>query len=64
MAIKELENGLIADEFEMGEEPYILKDALVMPLEQYNALSPDEIAALKQQRYDNWIAIVTAPPQE
>jgi hypothetical protein len=30
MAIKMLEDGRIADEFELGEEPYILKDALVM----------------------------------
>lgn len=64
MAIKELEDGIIADEFEIGEEPHVLKDALVMPAGQYNALSAGEIAALKQQRYDNWIAIITAPPQE
>lgn len=30
MAIKMLEDGRIADEFEIGEEPHILKDALVM----------------------------------
>jgi len=35
-----------------------------MPADQYNTLTPDEIAAMKQQRYDKWYAIVTNPPQE
>lgn len=64
MAIKVLENGLVADEFEVGAEPYVLKDALVMRVSDYDALTPDEIAAMKQARYDNWYAIVTAPPVE
>jgi hypothetical protein len=64
MAIKVLESGLVADEFEIGTEPYVLKDALVMRVSDYDALTPDEIAAMKQARYDNWYAIVTAPPVE
>jgi hypothetical protein len=60
MAIKYLEDGRIADDFEMGEEPHVLKDALVMTPAEYEALTADEIAAMKQARYDNWIAIVTA----
>jgi len=64
MAIKQLEDGRIADEFEMGVEPFILKDALVMRPEEYAQIPADEIAAMKQARYDNWIAIVTAPQPE
>jgi hypothetical protein len=64
MAIVQLEDGRIADEFEMGTDPHILRDALVMTPAAYEALSVEEIAAMKQARYDNWIAIVTAPPQE
>ena len=64
MAIKVLEDGRIADEFEIGEEPHVLKDALVMRPEDYDALTPDEIIAMKQARYDNWIAIILAPPVE
>jgi hypothetical protein len=64
MAIKVLEDGRIADEFEIGEEPHILKDALVMRVSDYESFTPDEIAAMKQARYDNWYAIVTAPPVE
>ena len=62
MAIKYLDDGRLADEFEIGTEPYVLKDALVMMPDVYEALTPDEIAAMKQMRYDNWYAIVTAPP--
>jgi hypothetical protein len=64
MAIKILIDGRIADEFEIGEEPHILKDALVMRVSDYESFTPDEIAAMKQTRYDNWIAIITAPPIE
>jgi hypothetical protein len=62
MAIKYLADGRIADEFAIGEEPLVLKDALVMTPAEHGALTADEIAAMKQARYDNWIAIVTAPP--
>lgn len=62
MAIKQLDNGFISDEFELGVEPHVLRDALVMTLEAHSALSDDEITAMKQARYDNWILIVTAPP--
>ena len=64
MGIVYLEDGRLADEFDIGTEPYVLKDALVMTPDAYALLTPDEIAAMKQARYDNWIAIVTAPPVE
>jgi hypothetical protein len=68
MGIVYLEDGRLADEFEIGTEPFVLKDALVMQPAKYEALTPDEIAAMKQARYDNWYAVVTAPatdaPQE
>ena len=62
MAIKMLEDGRIADEFEIGEEPHVLKDALVMRVSDYDSFTPEEIVAMKQARYDNWIAIILAPP--
>lgn len=64
MAIKQLEDGRIADEFEIGIEPHILKDALVMMPDAYAALTPDEVVTMKQTRYDNWIAIIMTPPVE
>ena len=62
MGIVYLEDGRLADEFDIGTEPYVLKDALVMTPDAYALLTPDEIAAMKQSRYDKWYAIVTAPP--
>ncbi len=64
MAIKVLEDGRIADEFEIGEQPHVLRDALVMRVSEYDSFTSDEIAAMKQARYDNWIAIINAPPVE
>ena len=63
MAIKQLDDGHIADEFEIGEEPHILKDALIMTQADYDAMTPDEVQAVKQSRYDNWIAIILAPQE-
>jgi hypothetical protein len=37
-------------------------DALV--LEDDHGLTQDEINAMQQQRFDNWIAIITAPQSE
>ena len=59
-----LEDGRIADEFEIGAEPHILRDALVMRVSDYDSFTSEQIIAMKQARYDNWIAIVTAPPVE
>lgn len=64
MAIKQLDDGRIADEFEIGEEPHILKDALVMRVSDYDSFTPEQIIVMKQARYDNWIAIILAPPVE
>jgi hypothetical protein len=63
MAIVQLEDGRIADEFEMGKEPYVLSDALVMAPADYDALTAEEIEAMKQARYDNWITLITAPQE-
>lgn len=64
MSITVLENGWISDSFEKGVAPLTYSDAIILPPDQYNALTPDEIEALKDQRYQNWLAIINAPPQE
>ena len=33
-------------------------------LEDDHGLTEEQITAMQQQRFDNWIAIVTAPPVE
>ena len=54
---------LISFRFQMGEKPFIYNDALVMTQEAYDALTPEQITAIQQERYDRWYAIVTAPPE-
>jgi hypothetical protein len=55
---------LISFRFEMGEAPLLYSDALVMTQEAYDALTPEEITTMQQARYDNWLAIINAPPTE
>ena len=64
MAITQLDNGMVSDAFEITKDGLTFKDALVMPQDQYNALTAEEIEALKQQRFDNWYALVTAVSEE
>ena len=53
---------MIKIDFEF-ESPYgVFRDAL--HLADGHTFTDDEITAMKQQRYDNWWAIVNAPPAE
>jgi hypothetical protein len=49
-------------DFEITKDGYTLKDAIVLP--DNHGMTDDEIEAMKQKRFDNWYAIVTAPPIE
>lgn len=40
---------------------YTLQDALNLTQAQIDALGDDGIEAMKQQRFDNWLAVITAP---
>jgi predicted ArsR family transcriptional regulator len=53
---------MIKIDFEF-ETPYgKFADALHLPVD--HTFSDDDIQAMKQQRVDNWIAVVTAPPPD
>jgi hypothetical protein len=41
----------------------VLKDALVMRVSDYDSFTPEQIIAMKQARYNNWIAIILAPQE-
>ena len=62
--VTELPSGYVSIEFTLGEDPYVLTDAIVMTQEEYDSMTPEQITAMEQQRYDDWYAIVTAPPEE
>ena len=49
-------------DFEFDSQYGVFRDALHLP--ENHGMTDAEIQAMKQQRFDNWIAIVTAPPAE
>ncbi len=49
-------------DFEFTTPHGVFRDALHLPDD--HTFTDDEIQAMKQQRVDNWIAVVTAPPAE
>lgn len=53
---------MIKIDFEFNTEYGMFRDALHLPDD--HGLSDAEIDAMKQQRLDNWIALITAPPVE
>ena len=59
MTITVMDNGWISDSFTIGGPPSYT-DAIVMPPDQYNALTADQIVTMKQERYDSWVAMVIA----
>jgi hypothetical protein len=55
---------MIKIDFEKSDESglNIYRDALFLP--EDHSFTDEEIEAMKQQRFDNWYSIVTAPPIE
>lgn len=53
---------MIKIDFEFDSQYGVFRDALHLP--ENHGMTDAEIQAMKQQRFDNWIAIVTAPPAE
>lgn len=54
---------MIKIDFEFNAEPYgVFRDALHLPDD--HEFSEAEIEVLKQQRFDNWMAIINAPPSD
>jgi hypothetical protein len=50
--------------FEKGQGTQIYRDAIWMSQSEYESASTESIDAIKQQRYDNWLAIINAMPTE
>jgi len=50
--------------FEKGEGAQLYRDAIWMAQTEYDATSSASIDAIKQERYDSWLAIINAMPTE
>jgi hypothetical protein len=53
---------MVKIDFEFETPHGVFRDALHLP--DNHGMTDEQIDAMKQQRVDNWIAIVTAPPAE
>lgn len=53
---------MVKIDFEFDSPHGVFRDALHLPDD--HGMTEDEIQAMKQQRLDNWLAIVNAPPAE
>ena len=53
---------MVKIDFEKTDGVYTLQDALHLPDD--HAFSESDIEAMKQERFDNWVAILTTPTQE
>jgi hypothetical protein len=53
---------MVSIEFEIIKDGYSFKDAIVLPDD--HQLSESDIEAMKQKRFDDWYAVVTAPQEE
>lgn len=53
---------MIKIDFEFDSKFGVFRDALHLPDD--HTFTDAEIEAMKQQRYDNWMAIVDAPPAD
>lgn len=50
--------------FEKSQDNQTYRDAIWMTQEEYDATSSTDIDTIKQTRFDNWLAVVNAPPTE
>lgn len=49
--------------YQKGEPPLVLSDAINLSDEEFNKMSEQDIEDIKEYRFQQWYAIVTAPPE-
>lgn len=57
------ETGMTTISFEISNDKYKLKDAVVVPTYQYNSMLADDLEVEKQKRFDQWIYNLENPPE-
>jgi hypothetical protein len=65
MEFETLDNGMLRIRFEKTDGKNTFNDALIFSQAEYDALTEQQIEEIKQQRFDNWLAIINyVPPSE
>lgn len=57
-----MDNILIQHRFTIERDGHTLQDAIVLPKEDYEKLTPEEIEVQKEERFTNWVKVLTTPP--
>lgn len=55
---------LICQAFEVTDGTYTLRDAICLTQAQWDATTPEQLEAMQQTRFANWLAAITAPPSD
>jgi len=55
---------LICQPLEINDGTYTLRDAICLTQAQWDATTPEQLEAMQQQRFANWVAVITAPPSD
>ena len=55
---------LICQPFEINDGTYTLRDAICLTQAQWDAITPEQLEAMQQMRFSNWVAAITAPPSD
>jgi hypothetical protein len=58
------QNGKVQVIFEKTDGTRLYRDALWFSTEEYNVTTPEQIAAMQTERFDNWLAIINTMPTE
>jgi len=57
-------NGQVQVIFEKGQGSQTYRDAIWMTQNEYDSVSTETLESIKQERYDNWLAVINAMPTE
>lgn len=52
---------LICQSFELSNGVYRYKDAICLTQEQWDTITAGELTAMKNTRFNNWLALVNPP---
>ena len=61
MTITYYGDDMVSDTFEREYDQIVFRDAIVMPRSEYDALTQEQLDAIKQERFDAWVAFVFPP---
>lgn len=50
--------------FTIERDGYSYADALYFSPQEYNSLTPEQIEAMKEERFQNWLTAINTPPVE